>query len=118
MTTVEFVEKLVGVDIDKKKKSKVEKIYGSELPEIVGKIISVATKPIFFDEYRVLSFDEICEADDELSVNFSEKKIIPLIDCGDNDFIVFHCKSDEWSKFNIIDECIFKKRKSLNELLK
>lgn len=118
MTTVEFVEKLEGFDIDKQKTSKVEKIYGSELPEIVSKIISVTTTPIFFDEYRVLSFDEICEADDELNVNFLDKKIIPLIDCGNNDFIVFHCKSKEWSKFNIIDECVFKKRKSLNELLK
>lgn len=117
MTAVEFIEKLAGYEIDNKRKAKIERIYGSELPEIVGKIISAATKPIFFDGYRVLSFDEICEADDELNVNFSRKKIIPLIDCGDNDFIVFHFKSNEWSKFNIVDECVFKKRNSLSDLI-
>ena len=44
--------------------------------------------------------------------------MIPLIDCSDNDFIVYHFDSKTWSKFNIIDECVFKEKESLDELLK
>ena len=47
--------------------------------------------------------------------NDTEK--IPLIDCGENDFIVYHFVDKIWSKFNIIDETVFKKN-SLKELLK
>lgn len=118
MTNSEFLKKLGEYESDKKKVSKLEKIYGYKIPEIIGRIVSFASKPIFLEGYRILSFGEVCEADDGLNVKFSEKKIIPLIDCGDNDFIVYHCKVGEWSKFNIIDECAFKKKSSLDELLK
>lgn len=43
--------------------------------------------------------------------------MIPVIDCGENDFIVYHTAEGNWSKFNIIEECVFKKRATLGELL-
>ena len=49
--------------------------------------------------------------------DFDAKKILPLIDCGDNDFIVFHIGTNKWSRFNIVDECIFKERDSLEDVL-
>lgn len=118
MTNSEFIKKVSECEIDKKKLSKLEKTYGVQLPEIIGKIVSYASNPVFLEEYRVLSFDEICEAKNELNVDFTGMQIIPIMDCGDNDFIVYHCKSMEWSKFNIIDECIFKRNASFNEMLK
>ena len=54
----------------------------------------------------------------DLHVSFRDKEIIPLIDCGENDFIVYHFMDKIWSKFNIIDETVFKKKNSLEELLK
>ena len=44
--------------------------------------------------------------------------MIPLADCGENDFIVYHFTDGSWSKFNIIDETEFKKRNALDEILK
>ena len=34
----------------------------------------------------------VSDADDDLEVNFSERQLLPVIDCGDNDFIVYDIK--------------------------
>ena len=39
------------------------------------------------------------------------------MDCGENDFIVYHFKENYWSKFNIIDEVEFGKKETLREVL-
>ena len=66
---------------------------------------------------RILSYKEILNAEYDLHVDFKTKQMIPLADCGDNDFVVYHFDTHEWSKFNIIDEVTFKKRKTLAEVL-
>lgn len=119
MTRSEYINALARLKIDSSKVSKLEKDYEASFPNTVKKIISNADDTIFFDdEYRVLSFDEVEDAEKDLHVDFKSKGIIPLLDCGENDFIVYHFKDDFWSKFNIIDETVFKKKKSLDELLK
>lgn len=119
MTKKEYLEKLRENAIVKDKVGEVRQIYGCELPEIVQRIVSDCEKTIFLDDdMRILSFAEIMEAEQDLHVNFKEKGIIPLIDCGENDFIVYHLKNRIWSKFNIIDETVFKKKNELDELLK
>lgn len=118
MTRKEYLRHLTSVKIDVKRVNKVASEYGTELPEIIGKIVSDAKETIFFDdEYRVLSLDEIVEAENDLHVKFKEKGILPLVDCGENDFIVFHFNDDFWSKFNINDETVFQKRDRLEELM-
>lgn len=52
-----------------------------------------------------------------MHIAFKDKGIIPLVDCGENDFIVYHFKAKIWSKFNIIDETVFQKKR-FEELLK
>lgn len=119
MTRSEYISALEGLKIDSSKVSKLEKNYETSFSDVVKKIISNADETIFFDEaFRVLSFDEVEDAEKDLHVDFKNKGIIPLLDCGENDFIVYHFKDDIWSKFNIIDETVFKKKKSLAELLK
>ncbi len=118
MTVKEYLSQLPSFEIDDKKVSKIEKIYGMTLPETVRKIVSKCDKPLFVDDYRVLSFAEIKDANDDLEVNFVEECIIPLIDCGDNDFIVYNFKTKKWSLFNIIDNCSFKAKSKLEELMK
>ncbi len=49
----------------------------------------------------------------DLHVSFKDKEIIPLIDCGENDFIVYHFMDKIWSKFNIIDETVLRRRTAL-----
>ncbi len=118
MKGIDIVGIIMKCSIDQHKKKIIEQKYCCELPEIVSKIITVAEEPIFFNSNRILSFDEICEAEEEFNVSFIEKQMIPLIDCSDNDFIVYHFDSKKWSKFNIVDECVFKEKESLYELLK
>ena len=118
MIKKEYLEHLSKKRIESKKVTKVQEIYGAEFPEIVNKIISNSNESIFFDDgCRMLSFDEIVDAENDLHVDFKEKGIIPLVDCGENDFVVYHFKDAIWSKFNIIDETVFKKKNCIDELL-
>lgn len=119
MTGKEYLSSLASVKPDKKKTDRIAALYVDGLPEIILKIASSAKEPVFLDDdSRVLSYDEIVDAEKDLHISFKDKGIIPLVDCGENDFIVYHFTDKIWSKFNIIDETIFKKKKSLEELLK
>ncbi len=119
MTKSEYIEKISSMKIDDSKVRKVESIYGGGLPEVVKKIVSNNEEAEFFDDgVRIMSFDEILDAEKDLHIEFHSKGLIPLADCGENDFIVYHLKDKIWSKFNIIDETVFKKKNDLSELLK
>lgn len=119
MTKKEYVAQLPAKKTDEKKVSKVQDIYGTEIPDIVKKIISNNDESIFFDDdYRILSYQEVVDAETDLHVDFKAKGVIPLADCGENDFIVYHFNDGIWSKFNIIDETVFKKKNTIEELLK
>ncbi len=119
MNRADYIKETEEFKIDPKKVDIIEKIYQMTLPDIIKKIISNAEESIFFDDdYRILSFDEIKDAADDLHVDFKAKGIIPIADCGENDFIVFHAANNTWSMFNIIDEAIFKTRNSLKDFLK
>ena len=119
MTKEEYFQILSNMKVNKNKTKKIEDLYGTDIPEIVKKVISCADKAVFFDDgYRSLSISEICDAEKDLHVNFVEKNIIPLIDCGENDFIIYDLNRKCFAKFNIVDEVVFKKKKTLEELMK
>jgi hypothetical protein len=120
MTTKEFQEILDRVEVDKENISKLEMTYKKTFTEQLQKIVSVEKEGIFFDNkdnWRLLSFDEILKATDELHVDFVTLGLLPIMDCGENDFIVFHFEDCKWSKFNIVDETVFKVKANLSELL-
>lgn len=119
MNYKEYISSLNDVEVDDEKTKLIEVVYSGDLPEIVLKIIANATETIFLDnDKRILSFKEIINVEKELHVAFKNKGILPLVDCGENDFIVYHFKEGIWSKFNIIDEIVFKKKDSFEELIK
>lgn len=119
MTGKEYLSSLAEVKADKEKTDMIVALYTDNLPEIILKIIANAKEPVFLDDgSRVLSYDEIVDAEKDLHVAFKDKGIIPLVDCGENDFIVYHFLDNVWSKFNIVDETVFKKKSSLEELMK
>lgn len=119
MTKKEFLEMIDNVTIDKRKVGKISKLYDSTLPEYVQKVISCTKKSLFFDdERRLLAFSEIESASEEYDVDFIGKNMIPLIDCFENDFIVYHLVAGVWSKFNVVDGTVYKKKTStLKEVL-
>ena len=118
MTGKEYLSSLTGVETDEKKNEKLVDLYADNLPEIILKIVANGKEPVFLDnDSRVLSFDEIVDAENDLHIAFREKGIIPIVDCGENDFVVYHFIDKIWSKFNIIDETVFKKKESLEEII-
>lgn len=118
MTRKEFLQAVEKSKIDELIVANVENLYGHSLPQIIKEMVSYSQDSIFFDDgYRTLSLSEILEAETDLHVDFIKYSMIPIIDCGDNDFIVYRFKDCLWSKFNITDGSVFKKRKSLFELL-
>lgn len=118
MTTKDYIEKVSEININQHKVSMISQKYGSDFPDIVSHILSDSDETIFFDDnIRKLSFSEIYNAEQELHVAFISKHILPLFDCCDNDFIVFDMSENKWSKFNIIDEVLFKNKTSITELL-
>ena len=118
MTGKEYLRSLVNVKKDKKKAKKISDIYTNNLPDIIMKIVSNGEKTIFLDNgIRALSYDEIVDAERDLHVEFGNNGMIPLFDCGENDFIVYHFSNDKWSKFNIVDKVVFKTREKLEDLV-
>lgn len=119
MDKKEYLKEVESASINEKRVEKIEKLYNADLPETLKKIVSTAKETIFFDDgTRILSYDEIVDAEEDLHVAFKEKGIIPIADCGENDFIVYHFHDTIWSKFNIVDESVFKKKKNISDLLK
>ena len=118
MTKKGFLDKITSLAIDEDKLLKIFDIYSDQLPEVLCKIISNIDEAVFFDDgTRILSYSEILDAEKDLHIKFKAKGLIPISDYGDNDFIVYDFKNKIWAKFNIVDETLFKKRASLEELL-
>ena len=117
MTINDYIGKLSGADIDQNKINIIEKAYACSLNELMQKIVSNCEETVFLDDdKRVLTFSEIVNAENELHVCLTQKGIIPIIDCGENDFIVYHYTDGDWAKFNIIDEVLFKRKNDLTEM--
>ena len=118
MNAKEYLSNVMHQSIDEMKTTILEKQYHMQFPEIIKHMISCNNDPIFFDDKRVLSYREMMDAEKDLHVDFSGRGIFPVIDCGENDFIVYHSSKNNWSIFNIVDEISFKQREQLEELLK
>ncbi len=118
MTSKEYLEAIKQSIIDEERIKNIAEKYTDQIPDLVKKIISYSDSSIFLDdEIRILSFEEIIDAETELHVPFRKRSFLPVADCEDNDFIVYDYKNSLWAKFNIVDKTAFKKRQTLEELL-
>lgn len=117
MNKHEFLSSIADIKVNTKKISVVEATYEGKFDDIVNRIISACDKTLFIDDIRLLTYNEILDAEEDLRINFIQLQLIPIFDCGDNDFIVYHISKNHWSLFNIVDECCFKEKKTLEELL-
>ena len=118
MNKQEYLNSIQRCTINEKKIIKISQLYSNELPDLLLKIVSNCDESVFFDDgSRILSFAEILDAERDLNVPFQQKSLIPVADCGDNDFIVYDYKNKVWEKYNIVDETVFKKRCKLEMLL-
>lgn len=121
MTTTDFLASLNATAIDAAVVDRVETTYSATLPEQLKQIVSVAKGGHFFDGprfCRLLSLEEIVSAEQELHVAFKAKGLLPLLDTGDNNFVVFNFRSNSWSKFNIVDETLYGSKPNLDAMLR
>ena len=117
MTMTECLVQINNIEIDSKVHRTLSETYSSTFPSIVERIVTFFQTGGFVCDYRFLSLDEIEHADEDLHVDFINRKILPLIDCFDNDFIVYDFHGKKWMKFNIIELVAFNVKDSLEELL-
>ena len=119
MTKKEYLDQIADLRVNETKLKKIHETYSDQLPDDLEKIISNCDETVFFDDgTRILSYAEILDAERDLHIEFRDKGLIPISDCGDNDFIVYDFINKIWAKFNIVDETVFKKRASLDDLLR
>ena len=107
MNITELIELIQETPIDEKNVELIEKKYECSIPKLIKHIISYDAEDRFSVGCRLLTFDEIVKADDYLGLDLSLKKLIPIIDTFDNDFILYDAGNGNWIKMNIVDECIF-----------
>lgn len=118
MTRTEYLDLIANCTIADNKVSQLEALYRGSLPIEIKQMISFSLDAVFFDDdYRTLSLAEMLDAKNDLHVDFIELRLIPVVDCGENDFIVYNFESMKWAKFNIVDASYFKERDSLKALL-
>lgn len=114
MTHEEFFSLIETSEIIDNAVSEAESYYKVGLPEMIKKIVSLSMESEFVDDKRLLSLKEILSADKELGTDFVVRRLIPVFDGMDNDFIVYNLQEKNWALFNIVDLCQFGKRDSLS----
>lgn len=65
----------------------------------------VGSESIFYDENRLLSEDEIMNYREELGIH--KDHMIPLIDCFNNEFLVFDIIDCSFKMYSIDDEILY-----------
>ena len=118
MNRTEFIESIKDVKIKEEILDQVKEVYGEDVPELILQILSVYDKPELFDENesRTLSLREVLNAEEDNGIPFKSKKIIPIADRGDNDYIVYNVQAKTWAMYNIVDETLFDSKESFEEL--
>lgn len=84
--------------------------YGREIPALVLSLCSTEPGGAFLEGSfcRKMDVDEIRESKDFWQVDFPAIGLLPIFDCGDNDFIAYRFSDGKWVKFNIVDEICFR----------
>lgn len=117
LTTKSFIDLVNDAQINEDVVQKISKSHKtSKLPPTVKKIISLIetneSAIVINGSYRVISSDKLSDN------KFIQKKLIPLIDADDKEYIVYQCKNDSYAKFDMDGGTILKQSKSLEAMLK
>lgn len=94
--------------------------YSVSFPESIGKILSVLPHGGFLEGEglcRVMSSSEIVSANETLHLDFVGKKLLPILDLGDNIFVVFDISRKDYGRFSLNDELVYWRSENLNEIL-
>lgn len=88
-----------------------EAAYGGALPSDLVECYRTAgagfLKIDLYDVWHLLGPKEVLAAPGELNVDFVGQRLMPVIDCMDNNFICYNFKDSVYHLFNIVDEMSF-----------
>lgn len=108
-----------NVEIDDDFVNQIENVYSCKLPENVKHILCIPENEENYDERLILqklSNDMILEATEEMNSDFIGNHLIPLFDCGDNDYICYNYENGIWCMFNIVNDLVFNRNQTLLDL--
>lgn len=118
MNKSEYLQSVRKCKLNLDRIQKADEIYGTEIPEMLGKVISYAGEVSFLDEERrVLSFEGIIYASEDLGIDFVAKRIIPVIDAYDLNYIVYMLEEKKWAIYNVCDDDVYKEDCDLENIL-
>lgn len=118
MNIKQYTDLIKNNDIISEAVSSIEELYGVTLNDDLKHIVSVVLDDYFIDEKcRVLSIKEILRSEDFIGVDFTELNMIPLIDCKDDDYIVYNFENQKYEMYNIYDEVSFREGENMRILL-
>lgn len=102
----------------KEVRTALEEVYHYDIPEEIIRILSSCAAPELFDENesRTLSIKEVINAEEDLQVPFRSEGMIPIVDLGDNDYIVYCFKDCSWRIYNVLDQSLFKETENFKDL--
>ncbi len=106
----DFFQKIKNQKIDDSKVEQVLEAYEGKLSEEAQRIVSICGDDSlkFKDcKFRLLSLDEILNAEEVFNVFFLEYSLIPFVDCCDGNLIVYNMDYSFWTMFRICTECEF-----------
>jgi len=115
----EFAANVNAAPVDDAIVAKVEAAFGGRLSLECKKVLSMNESGEVFDDddiRRLMSTDEILSASRELHVDFTSVGVIPIVDCGDNDFAAYDYKIGKWCKYNIVENCKFSTKPTFVQL--
>lgn len=101
MNSDELKERKIANDLNCK--TKISLIDNDELNLLMSYVNS---DPIFFNEKRLVSVDEINDYKEDLLINI---ECIPLIDLYDNYYVIYNLKENEFQIYDISEDIIVKK---------
>lgn len=87
--------------------NKIESLYNFKMNKDIKKVLS-DNERYTFDGHRVLHISEILDPIKNFDIDFVKLRLLPIIDCSDNDLIVYEINNKCFSKFNIVDNIIYK----------
>ena len=118
MDVKQYIDLIKNTDINDETVACVEELFGVTLNGDIRRTVSVVLDDYFISEKcRVISSKEILRTEEFVGVDFKDLNMIPLIDCKDDDYIVFNFETQKYEMYNIYDEVSFREADGLEELL-
>ena len=92
-------------------KDKLSSINNEELKLLLSYVNS---EPIFFNEKRLVSIDEINDYKEDLLIDI---ECIPLIDLYDNYYIIYDLKENEFQIYDISEDVVVEKNITIQKYI-